>query len=256
LEERTLHFPFYVWVGPIALHPHWVFEVLSYFVGGRIYFWLRHRQGDPIHPDDRWWIVAAAAVGAAIGGKLLYWASDPGLTLEHATDPFFLMGGKSIVGALVGGLLAVEWTKGRLSVTRSTGDLFAIPLCIGIGVGRIGCFLTGLADHTHGLPASLLWAVDYGDGILRHPAQLYEIAFVWTLAAFLAWWSRGNRREGDVFKLFMVSYLGFRFLLEFLKPGVPIAGLNAIQWACLATLLYYGWTERRVLLQKEVIAHG
>src|SRR6266480_5421439 len=28
-------------------------------------------------------------------------------------------------------------------------------LVIGIAIGRVGCFLTGLEDHTHGLPASL-----------------------------------------------------------------------------------------------------
>jgi phosphatidylglycerol---prolipoprotein diacylglyceryl transferase len=57
-------------------------------------------------------------------------------------------------------------------VRRATGDVFAIPLTVGIAVGRVGCFLTGLADNTHGLPANLPWAIDYGDGIPRHPAQL------------------------------------------------------------------------------------
>src|SRR5207302_8689881 len=112
-------------------------------------------------------------------------------------------------GGLVGGFLAVEWIKRRLGVTRSTGDVFAIPLAVGIGIGRIGCFLTGLDDHTHGLPASLPWAVDYGDGIPRHPAQLYEIAFVWLLALLLAAVTRRLHREGDVFRLFICAYMGF-----------------------------------------------
>ena len=45
-------------------------------------------------------MVAAAAVGAAVGGKLLYWASDPAFTASHWQDPTYLIGGKSIVGAL------------------------------------------------------------------------------------------------------------------------------------------------------------
>ncbi len=183
-----LEFPFYLRVGPLALHPHWVFETLAYLVGSRVYLWVKARQGDAIPGEQRWWIVAAAAVGAALGSKLLYWVSDPALTLQHWNDPFFLMAGKSVVGALVGGLIAVEWAKRLLGVTRSSGDLFAIPLAVGIVIGRVGCFLTGLDDHTHGVASSLPWAVDYGDGVPRHPAQLYEIAFLLVVMVPLLWW--------------------------------------------------------------------
>jgi phosphatidylglycerol:prolipoprotein diacylglycerol transferase len=234
-----VEFPVYVRLGPVALHPHWVFECLAYLLGSRLYVWLKARQGDPIPAPDRWSVVAAAAVGAAIGSKLLYWLSDPALTLEHWQDPFHLMGGKSVVGGLIGGLIAVEWVKHRMGLTRRTGDLFAIPLAVGIAVGRIGCFLTGLDDHTHGVPTALPWGVDYGDGLSRHPAQLYEIAFLALLTPALVYLRARPHREGDLFKMFMVVYMSFRFLLEFIKPGVALAGLNPIQWACVAMLLFY-----------------
>ena len=41
-------------------------------------------------------------------------------------------------------------------------------------VGRWGCFLSGLEDQTHGTPTALPWGHDFGDGMLRHPVQLYE----------------------------------------------------------------------------------
>ena len=234
-----MQFPLYIPIGPLAFHPHWVFEALAYLVGARLYVWLKARTGDPIAADDRWTVIAAAALGAGIGDKLLFWASEPWFALDHVRDPLVLLGGKSIVGALAGGLLAVELVKRRAGINRSTGDVFAIPLAVGIGIGRIGCFLTGLDDHTHGLPAALPWAVDYGDGILRHPAQLYEVGFVWLLAVVLALVARRPHREGDVFRLFMCAYMIFRFGLEFLKPGLAFGGLNAIQWVCIAVLAYY-----------------
>lgn len=86
-------------------------------------------------------------------------------------------GGKTIVGGLLGSWFAVELGKKLEGITTRTGDLFAIPLCIGIAVGRVGCLLAGLADDTYGKPTSLLWAVDFGDGIARHPTQAYEILF-------------------------------------------------------------------------------
>ena len=115
-----MDFPAYVWLGPLAIHPHWLFESVAYLVGARVYAWNKARHGDPIAPPDRWSVVAAAAVGAAIGGKLLYWASEADVMLERWHDPFFLFGGKSIVGSLIGALIAVEWIKRRIGVTQSS----------------------------------------------------------------------------------------------------------------------------------------
>jgi phosphatidylglycerol---prolipoprotein diacylglyceryl transferase len=235
-----MHFPVVLWLGPLAVHPHWVFETLGYLVGGRLYGSLKARDGDALEAETRWWVVAAAFLGAAIGSKLLVLLDHPVLSLQSLVSPLALLEGKTVVGGLLGGLIAVEWTKRRLGVTRNTGDLFAIPLTVGIAVGRIGCFLTGLDDNTFGLPATLPWAIDFGDGIPRHPTQLYEIGFLLAVQLpTLVWLKRRLPRDGDLFKAFMVGYLGFRLGLEFLKPGEPVQGLTVIQWACFATLVWY-----------------
>jgi len=202
------------------------------------------------------WLVAAAAAGAAVGSKLLYWLGDPWMTLQRWDDPVYLMAGKTIVGGLLGGLVAVEGMKQRLGITRPTGDLFAIPLAVGMAIGRIGCFLSGLGDHTHGLPTGLPWGVDFGDGLRRHPTQLYEIGFLVLLVLWLRTRERQGHQEGDLFKAFMVGYMAFRLLIEFLKPGVPLMGLTAIQWTCLALLVYYRKDVARVLNGKGAMAHG
>ncbi len=235
-----MQFPVYVPLGPLRLHPHWVFEALAYAIGFRVYLRLRRRRGDAIDGGARWWVVAAAAVGAALGSKLLYWFEDPRLTLSHLSDPFYLMAGKTIVGGLIGGLVAVEWAKKQLGLKRRTGDLFALPLCVGIAIGRIGCFLTGPQDHTSGTPTALPWGINFGDGVARHPVQLYEIGFLIVLAAVLWRWSLRRHAEGDLFKGFVAGYMGFRLLVDFLKPDVRVAlGLSSIQWACVGILLYY-----------------
>ena len=218
---------------------HWFFEALAYFLGFRLYLRQRRLTGDPLSFEQRMWVIAAAVAGAAIGSKLLFWAVDPAATARHWHDPVYLMGGKTIVGGLIGGLIAVEWTKRHLGVTRSTGDLLAIPLAVGIAIGRVGCFLAGLGDHTYGLPTHLPWGVDFGDGIPRHPTQLYEILWLGLLVLWLRRLRQRPHREGDLFKGFMVGYMGFRLFVDFLKPGIPLAGLTALQWAALATLLYY-----------------
>ncbi|MGH9774795.1 MAG: prolipoprotein diacylglyceryl transferase [Candidatus Acidiferrales bacterium] len=235
-----MSFPVYLRVGSLRIHPHWVFETLAYLIAFRVYLWFRRRRGDALDGAHRWWVIAAAAVGAAAGSKFLYWLEDPQLTLHHLGDPAFLLGGKTIVGALIGGLVAVEWTKQRLGITRRTGDLFALPLCVGIAIGRIGCFLTGTEDHTAGVATRLPWGVNFGDGVTRHPTQLYEIVFVLMLGGLIWWVSHKTHSEGDLFKLFMVGYFAFRLGIDFLKPDVRVfAKMSSIQWACVLMLLYY-----------------
>jgi prolipoprotein diacylglyceryltransferase len=235
-----MSFPVYIHAGPFRLHAHLVFETLAYALAFQSYLWLRRRRGDVVDDTNRWWVIAAAAFGAAVGSKLLYWFEDPRLTLQHLDDPAFLLGGKTIVGALIGGLIAVEWIKKRKGMTHRTGDLFAVPLCVGIAIGRIGCFLTGTEDHTAGGATILPWGVNFGDGILRHPTQLYEIAFALALAVAL--WRNMQRPhlEGDIFKVFMVAYFAFRLACDFVKSDVRIlAELSSIQWASVGMLLYY-----------------
>ena len=239
-------------------------------------------------------MIAAAVAGAAFGSKLLFWLEDPALTWRHLHDPGYLIGGKTIVGALAFGLITVELTKRYIGIRQSTGDLYAIPLALGIAIGRVGCFLTGLSDNTYGTPTSLPWAINFGDGIPRHPTQLYEIAFLlalipplyavlkrivmrketiilsgaatkrsavaaqskacpeqptagrapngdpYPLGARYSVLATPRFLPGDAFKLFMVAYMTFRLLCDFIKPYPRLfLGLGGIQWACVLTLLYY-----------------
>jgi prolipoprotein diacylglyceryltransferase len=246
-----LSFPLYLHVGPWRLHPHLVFELLAYFVGFQLYLRARRRQGDTLDDSRRWWVIAAAALGAALGARLLYLVDCPLETLRRWHDPAFLFGGKTVVGALAGGWLAVEAAKRVLGVTTRTGDLFAIPLASAIAIGRVGCFLTGPADHTTGLPARVPWAVDFGDGVPRHPAQLYEIAFLSVLVVALAAWRRRGAAKGDLFRGFVAAYFAFRLGIDFLKPAACRGlELSAIQWTCVAALVVLGpdmlrWTRRK-----------
>lgn len=296
-------FPVYIPIGHYQIHPHIFFETLAYFIAFRVYLSLRHRFGDPLSTPIRWTVIAAAVAGAALGSKLLFWLEDPQRTLHNLGNPAYLLGGKTIVGALVFGLISVELMKRYIGLYQSTGDLYAVPLALGIAIGRIGCFLTGLFDNTYGTPSTLPWAINFGDGIPRHPTQLYEIAFLLflipllykivilsgarvtrsetsakskdpscdgstrnasrhsPLAADLRWPTTNHQQPttiflpGDAFKFFMVAYLSFRLLCDFIKPYPRIfLGLGGIQWACLLTLLYYSPDIARWLHRDSSVA--
>ena len=223
-----------------ALHPF--FEALGYAGGFAMYQWQRVRTGDRLTDDLRWTVIAAAAVGALIGSRflgLLEEAPRRGLTWHD----FLLPGGKTIVGGLLGGWLAVELAKWVAGIRSRTGDLFAVPLCVGIAIGRIGCFLAGMADATYGTATSLPWGVDFGDGVRRHPTQVYELVFLVGLGAFLWWMGRRPHREGALFRWFMAAYLAWRFAIDFIKPEPVFHGLAVIQWACLAGVVALAATQ-------------
>jgi len=239
-----------------ALHP--LFEALGYTGGYALYRRQRNNRGDILSDDRRWWIIAAAAIGALLGSRilgLLEYAPIHGFNPEQI---FALTGGgKTIVGGLLGGWLAVELIKRLAHIRSRTGDLFAVPLCIGIAIGRIGCFFAGLADDTSGTPTSHPWvtkylSVNFGDNIPRHPTQLYELAFLLLLAFALQRFNVRPHHQGQTFRLFMAAYLSWRVLIDFIKPQPLFHGLNMIQWACLAGLIALALAELPTLTASEV----
>ena len=237
-EALPLTFPAYIQLGPVVLHPHVVFETLAYSTGYYLYRRAR-RSGDVIDDPARRWILGAAILGGLIGSHLLAAFEDPS-GLKNAWPQLGLeFGGKTIVGGLIGALLTVEWAKRVLGITVATGDLLAVPLCVGVAIGRIGCFLSGLEDQSYGIATGLPWGIDIGDGIKRHPTQLYEMLFLAGLGGMLVLRTGLQATIGDRFKGFMVGYIGLRVLVDFIKPAVRFGGLSAIQWACLAVLAYY-----------------
>jgi prolipoprotein diacylglyceryltransferase len=149
--------------------------------------------------------------------------------------------GHSIAGALAGGIVAVEIYKWAAGIRGSTGAQFAAPLAAGIAIGRVGCFLAGLPDYTYGVETTLPWGTDFGDGIFRHPVQLYESAAMTAfLMIYLAAVFRGAafaRRNG--FYLFVLWYGVQRFAWEFLKPYPLLIGpFNLFHLLCAAMILY------------------
>jgi prolipoprotein diacylglyceryltransferase len=242
-------------LGSVVISPHLIFESAAYMIGFALYGTLRRQQGDVLPDTVRSSIIVATILGALAGSKLLFLLEDPFLTARSWTQLSYLLGGKTIVGGLLGGTIAVECTKARLGVTSRTGDLFTLPLIIGMAIGRIGCFAAGLDDHTYGSATSLPWGIDLGDGIPRHPVQLYEIGFLLLLAAALHQ-RRAALPEGGQFRAFLMLYLAWRFIIDFLKPGVSLGGLTSIQWACALALLWYARNTTDWFGARREPAHG
>lgn len=235
-------------VAGLPVMPHAVLELLAYGVGMQVYLRRRERHPRGVVPFElQAWILVGCAVGAMLGSKLLAIAESPAEYLAAVrASSLDALGGKTIVGGLLGGWAGVEIAKRRLGVIVATGDAYVVPLSIGMAIGRVGCFWAGLSDHTCGLPTSLPWGVDFGDGP-RHPTQLYEIAWLTLLGSALALRGRRPHPNGALFLGFMGGYLAFRIAVDTIKPRTfaPL-GLGMIQWACMGGMLVVAWRLRRI----------
>jgi prolipoprotein diacylglyceryltransferase len=213
---------------------HGAFDVLAWLAAGLAALWLSRVEkiAFPAVTTNLPYLAAillGAGLGAYAFGTANLWLSGiPGLA-------------RSIEGAVAGGIVAVELYKRAARIRTRTGARFALPFAVGVAIGRVGCYLAGLDDFTYGTPTALPWGHDFGDGIARHPVQLYEAA---AMAAFAVFYVTAVRlRDPFVIDNGFFLAAGFygaqRFAWEFFKPyGAVVGPFTLFHLLSLAILAY------------------
>ena len=204
----------------IPVYP--LFMLLAFAAGFAVYFY--NARGTPRQSEHLFPIVLAAFFGGLIGAKLPLVL----MNLRYGFDWQTLLAGRTIAGGLVGGTLGVLFIKKKLGIQGRYGNLLAAPIALGMAVGRLGCLLRGCC---FGNPVH--WGIDFGDGIARHPTQLYELFFCLG-AFFLLQRARRTAPPGSLLTRFFMAYFIFRFVEEFIRPHPIQFGLTTFQWLCIA----------------------
>ncbi|HEX7844260.1 MAG TPA: prolipoprotein diacylglyceryl transferase family protein [Chitinophagaceae bacterium] len=236
-----MSFPIYLEIGTTKILLHVVAEIAAFFLGFRYFMWLRRKEGDTIRNSNRTWIIIGAAFGSFLGSRLIGGFEDPEQVGKADNLFLYFYQNKTVLGGFLGGLFGVELIKKIIGEKQASGDLFVYPLLLALIIGRMGCFSMGIYEETYGTITTVPWGMDLGDGNLRHPVMIYEIIFLlllWSLL-FVAR-NRQTLKQGALFKLFMISYFLFRFLIDFIKPHYNyIFDLSLIQITALSGLFYY-----------------
>jgi len=223
---------------PVPTHPaaHYVGDVAAWVAAALAARWQHRRWPDDARALSRV-VKPSYFISLGVGAIIGAWAIGSANSLRG----LIAAPSHSIAGALAGGIVAVELWKAIHKVRASTGGALVLPICVGIIVGRFGCFFAGLPDDTYGVPTSLPWAVDLGDGVGRHPVQLYESV---TMAAFLAVYLRARINHAGwarhhAFHAMIIFYAAQRFVWEFLKPYPAVLGpLNLFHFLMLGLVAY------------------
>lgn len=208
-----------------------------------IYYLEARRRG--LLSEQTAWVAVGALIGGAILAKVgsAWRFAGSGATLSE----LYVFGGRSILGGLAGAYFGAVIAKRLVGYRRSTGDLFAPAVAIGLAIGRLGCFFTEQIGTTTAMPWGLTVSTataatipncsQCASGQAMHPSFLYEVAF--HAAAFaVLWWSRDRlSRDGLSFMLYLLAYGLFRFGVEFVRGNPDLAlGLSGSQIFLLFTI--------------------
>ena len=196
-------------------------------------------------------VVAAAFVMA----RVFFFLYEPGLLSEDPLEFFRIWhGGFSIMGGFIGALIAGIWFLRRRQVdvwAYADTAIFALPL--GLGIGRIGCFL--IHDHPGTLTHFTL-GVQYPDGV-RHDHGLYLSISGFVLFLIFLWLSRKQVKTGTYIVVFLFWEGISRFFLDFLRaqdgPIVDTRYLNLTPAQYIAVVMVVAgiWLAKKKLSNKS-----
>jgi len=229
-------------IGPVAVHWYGLMYLLAFGLVWLLGRWRIARGMTTLTLRNLEDLIFYGVLGVVAGGRLGYVLFyKPGYYAAHPLEIFYLWeGGMSFHGGLIGVVLVLLWfARSRKLSKLELGD-FVVPLIPpGLAAGRLGNFING---ELWGRPTDVPWAMVFpqtGDGIARHPSQLYEMGLEgFALFALVWWFARKPRPAGQVSAVFLIGYGVFRFLVEFTREpdnflGLLTAGLSMGQWLSL-----------------------
>jgi len=231
----------YPWlhVGPYALSTYSLLFLCAYIVGGVVTYYEVKRQHRATEAILR--VSLGALTGGLIGAKasmLIF--LGPATFIKDL--PYLWYSGQAWTGAFFGGYLGVLIVKRLSHIRYPTGDLFALALPLAQAIGRLGNLLGG---DPFGLPSTLPWAITQY-GVRRQPSALYEMLLDLVLFAIILRLRDKMPHPGDLFKLYVVGYCAFRFLVDFSRADAHVLlGFTLVQVLYAPTIVGFSYSLLR-----------
>lgn len=222
-------------IGDFVVSSYSFFMLMAIAVGLFVYFYNSKRKKSL--NENGFFIIVGSLLGGALGAKILEWAINYKIFFANINNLEIFLSGRTIVGGLIGGTIGAIVTKRLLGVKEKRGNFFAPAIAIGVAIGRLGCFFVGCC---YGKVTNLPWGVNFGDGVMRHPTQLYESLFMFIMFIYLEKIKdREDVKPGQLFKTLMLAYFTFRFLVEFIRvEPIVFAGLSIFQIISVGVIIY------------------
>lgn len=234
----------------MSLPPLYALTMLGAIVLAGLFWWRLARR------DGRLFLLYLIALfGALLGAKLGWFVAEGWRGIGHPQFLLALATGKTIVGGLIGGYVAVEGGKRALGFSGATGDWFAMVVPLGIALGRVGCMVQGCCG---GMPWDGWCAVADRNGVPRWPSAEVELAFNLLAVLTLFGMRRRGLLPGQHFHIYLMAYGAFRFFHEFVRDTPrefgTLSGYQVLALLCFAVGAF-GFV-RRANAGREVTARS
>lgn len=229
-------------IGPYEFDAYGFFVFMGLILGLFLIYFLLHRYSTRKSYNSIIILFSALFFGT-LGAKLPIWIAHYKLIFGNGFSLEKLLIGRTVVGGFIGGFIGVFLTKKFLGIKIRCGNQLASGIALAMIFGRLGCFFRGCC---YGTASNLHWAVDFGDGVLRHPTQLYEVLFHLFMLIFLIWKKSYKVEGGKYLSFYLIIYFVYRFFSEFIRIHEKVAfGLTSYQLFCILGII--------LIMIKEVI---
>jgi phosphatidylglycerol:prolipoprotein diacylglycerol transferase len=238
-----------------VIYPEYALSVLLALAAGALFPVMQDIRM-PRHRRQYILLQLVMLVGAILGCKIAVLFGEFGFKWNGDGAAAVFWSGRSILGALIFGLLAAEIAKRVIGYPLPPNDRFAALLPFSLAIGRVGCLLHGCCLGT---PHDGLCSITYADGIPRHPIAAYEIAFDVIIGVTFIFMVRRRISPGNLFSIFLILYGGFRFATEFVRetPKLYWGWLSGYQVLAFVTMMLgtaFIFARSRVAREDEVPA--
>jgi len=230
-------------IGPLTVHSYGLCLAVAFALG----LWLIWKQSPVEHLDPQRMmtlatiLMVAGLVGGRLGFVLIHWLDfidNPLAAINPFHEDYPGLSGMNLYGGIFMALLAAAiYIRRHRLPGLAIFDLLAPVTALGIGIGRIGCFLTGCCL---GKPTDLPWGITFPDGSYAdfiygqqslHPTQLYSSAYGLFLFIVLFRLLRRKRFDGQITAVFLIAEPVFRSLVEAFRyyeeeMSLSVAGLS------------------------------
>ena len=175
------------------------------------------------------------------------------------------------VGAAAAFVTAAFYARSKQMPLRTTADVLAAPLALGMSFEQLGALLAG---SDYGTEAQIRWAVTYTHpisamwsgtplGVPLHPVQAYAAMAFLTLAAGLLVWQPAVRHPGDLAGAWLMGTGVIIFITELWRDpegrGAMLNGaIDGPQVAAIAFVFAAAWLlrERKTPTAASEAMHG
>ena len=228
-------------LGPLQVRWYGLMYLLGFVAGWALGRYRAKRPGSGWTAEQVDDLVFYIALGVILGGRVGYILFYGFGSFLHNPLTLFRIweGGMSFHGGFLGVLLAMAlFARKYRRGFWPTVDFIAPLIAPGILFGRLGNFING---ELWGRVTDLPWGMVFrqtGDGLPRHPSQLYEAALEGVALFVIVWlFSAKPRPTMAVSGVFALAYGIFRFLVEFVRQPDPQLGYLAFGWLTMGQVL-------------------